>query len=127
MSSALYICWEGISIVTREGVRFYSYNIIIIPSELTLQDNVYYNGTTHYPSGAGGATTSSMSLLVANEADHALTMLPSRAAPGSQSSNNRMQQVRGYSSKLDDMHFMLLSGVMTLCFTTFPVSELFQP
>ena len=89
---------------------------------------MYYNGTTHYPSGAGGATTSSMSLLVANEAEQAVTTLPSRAAPPeSQSSNNRMQRVRGYSSNVDDMHFMLLSDVMTLCFTTFPVPELFQP
>ena len=124
MSSALYICWEGISIVTREGVQFYSYNIIIIPSELPLQDNVYYNGTTHYPSGAGGATTSSMSLLVANEAEQAVTTLPSRTAPGSQSSNNRIQQVRGMWMTCISMP---LSGVMTLCFTTFPVPDLCQP
>ena len=116
--------WVGKKeLVEGDGVHSYWLAIIILP-ELPLQENVYYNGTTHYPSGAGGATTSSMSLLVANEAEQAVTMLPSRTAPGSQSSNNRIQQVRGMWMTCISMP---LSGVMTLCFTTFPVPDLCQP
>lgn len=62
--------------------------------ELPAEENVYYNGITHNPSGRVGATTSSLSVLVADEAVNGMTAVPSRPTSGTQSVNGRMQQVR---------------------------------
>ena len=65
----------------------------LLYSEMTTQENIYYNGVSHYPPGSAGATTSTLSLLVANEADPAMSV-PSRVVSGTQSINYRDQQVR---------------------------------
>ena len=47
----------------------------LLYSEMAIQDNVYYDGSmaTSYPSGSAGVITASTPLLVASEADSAMT------------------------------------------------------
>ena len=90
-------CMEYIKASTRLSFRVFSDAVFppLLYSEMTTQENMYYSSVSHYPPGSAGATTSTLSLLVANEADPAMAAaVPSRVVSGTQSISNRTQQVR---------------------------------
>ena len=88
---------EYIKASTRLSFRVFSDAVFppLLYSEMTTQENIYYNGVSHYPPGSAGATTSTLSLPVANEADPTMAAaVSSRVISGTQSINYRTQQVR---------------------------------